>query len=304
MKKKLIALTIACTLLGSVAVNAAQTGVLSIDGQKIATSYAEDNTIMVPVREVSEALGYTVDWIGESKTVTLTKGAVYITCTIGTDGYTFARTAPMPLGKAPEIKDGKTLVPIELFTELAEMTASIDGTDVNIITETELKGSGIIQKAEDGTISVIDTELGEIVLHISDDTEITDVDGNALTPDAIADGCEVDVVYGDAMMDSLPPQNVPKSIVIKNVAENDANDNVTESLSITGTVSIDEDGNICVVSDDEAAPYKEVVLVVTEDTTGDNIAPKDGDKITATFSPNMTRSIPPQSTAFSINTAE
>jgi hypothetical protein len=295
MKKKIFAILLTGAMLANVAgVFAAEKGGFYVDGQAVSTTVVEDNKIMVPVRDAAQALGFEVEWTAQSKTVTLTKGAVYITFAIGNDGYTFAKTAPMPLGRAAEIKDGVTFVPVELFTELMELNASIDGGDVNIITVTELKGSGVVKELSDSTITFEDSEIGEVLLHIGDDTVLTDSEGNTLELGDIAVGSELDVVYGDAMMESLPPQNVPKSIALKAAAN-------VESLTIIGTVEENEDGFIHVVSDDKEAQYAEVVLVLTDETIGDGLDAKVGDKVEATFSPIMTRSIPPQANVFTVN---
>jgi hypothetical protein len=298
MKKRLLALALTGIIMTApVGVFAQDNGSLYIDGQLVASTVTEDNKIMVPVRDAATALGYEVEWIAASKTVTLTKGAVYITFTIGTDGYTFARTAPMPLGKAAEIKNGTTYAPLELFTELMELDASIDEGDVNIVTVSELKGSGVVTESTDGTISFEDSVMGEVLLHIGENTEITDSEGNAVSLADITEDSELEVVYGDAMMDSLPPQNNPKSITVLSLAEKQSE----EYLTIKGEVTELEDGLMHVVSEDENALYPEVALVITDKTEGDGVNAVVGDKVEATFSYVMTRSIPPQSNAFTIN---
>ncbi len=298
MKKKIIAFTLTMALLtGAAGVNAAQNinGSFSVDGKEITT--VTDG--MVCVREAAEALGFKVEWIAESKTITLTKGAVYITFTIGEDGYTFARTAPMPLGAAPEIKNGKTYVPVELFTELMQLTASTDENGINIITINELTGNATVTAVSSGTITVKDKEIGEVVLHISKNTKITDADGNAVKAEVITEGSELEVVYGDAMTQSLPPQNNPKSIVVITKAEDNAEDNaIIDTLSITGSVTAIENGMIIVESDEDS--NNTVALKITDNTNG-NTDVKKGDKVTASYSPIMTRSIPPQSECFEIN---
>lgn len=298
MKKKIIAFTLTMALLtGAAGVNAAQNinGSFSVDGKEITT--VTDG--MVCVREAAEALGFKVEWIAESKTITLTKGAVYITFTIGEDGYTFARTAPMPLGAAPEIKNGKTYVPVELFTELMQLTASTDEKGINIITVNELTGNANVTDISSGTITVKDKEIGEVVLHISKNTKITDADGNAVKAEVITEGSELEVVYGDAMTQSLPPQNNPKSIVVITKAADNAEDNaIMDTLSITGSVTAIENGMIIVESDEDS--NNTVALKITDNTNG-NTDVKKGDKVTASYSPIMTRSIPPQSECFEIN---
>ena len=75
-----------------------------------------DGRVMVPVRAIAEALGFKVTWDDETRMVII--GNI-ITFAPGKDYYTYARMAPISLGVAPELKDGRTYVPLSLFTEVA-----------------------------------------------------------------------------------------------------------------------------------------------------------------------------------------
>lgn len=86
------------------------------------TIFTEINgTEYFPVREVFEDMGFNIEWQNDTKTVIVEKLPLYITFTIGTDGYTIAKTAPIRLGAAPVIIDGKSYAPVSLFTDLLEM---------------------------------------------------------------------------------------------------------------------------------------------------------------------------------------
>ena len=74
--------------------------------------FEADGNVMIPLRALTEALGYTVEWQGETGTIILSRGPVYITMSAFEDGYTFSRTAPMMLGTAPMLIDGVTYVPV------------------------------------------------------------------------------------------------------------------------------------------------------------------------------------------------
>jgi hypothetical protein len=69
-------------------------------------AYAIGNEIMVPVRAVSEALGYTVGWDDESRSVT-----------VGDTAFTIGEQI-LNLPVAAELKDGFTYVPLKFFTEV------------------------------------------------------------------------------------------------------------------------------------------------------------------------------------------
>ena len=106
-----------------------------IEDAEIITS-AEDDITLFPVRKVFEEMGYTVEWNNETKNVAVVNLPHYITFTIGTDGYTFAKTAPIKLNKAPELIDGITYAPMTLLSEIIEMDASVDENN-NLIINTE-----------------------------------------------------------------------------------------------------------------------------------------------------------------------
>lgn len=92
-------------------------GEIIVEGKKIEASkpYNGLNTVMIPLRAVAEALGYNVTWDNETQTVMLNN---IITLSIGKDYYTYARTAPITLGVAPTLVQGRTYVPIEFFTDV------------------------------------------------------------------------------------------------------------------------------------------------------------------------------------------
>lgn len=85
---------------------------------------SEEGIIMVPLRQVAEALGYEVTWNGETQTVELTKGAHWTIVKIGEDNYNFARMI-VKLGAAPELKDSKTYVPVNFLEEVLQKTVEV-----------------------------------------------------------------------------------------------------------------------------------------------------------------------------------
>lgn len=87
----------------------------------------EDGVVMVPLRQITEALGYEVIWNGEDRSVELTKGPHWFLIKIGEDDYNFARMK-VQLGTIPELTESKTYVPLD-FIELmgAKLGYTIDG---------------------------------------------------------------------------------------------------------------------------------------------------------------------------------
>ncbi|MGF7184242.1 hypothetical protein GGQ84_000325 [Desulfitispora alkaliphila] len=78
----------------------------------------DQGTIMVPLRAISEAIGYEVNWNQKLNSVTVGKG---ISVKIGEDNYICMKMAPIQLGTAPELKDGKTYVPLNFFRKVVNM---------------------------------------------------------------------------------------------------------------------------------------------------------------------------------------
>ncbi len=95
------------------------------------SAYTNKNgTFMVPLRAIAENLKFDVNWEGKTKTVMLGKG---ICLTIGKDNYIYMKTAPIQLGTAPEIVDGKTFVPISFFKDVLGMkTVNVSGSEIVI----------------------------------------------------------------------------------------------------------------------------------------------------------------------------
>lgn len=94
-------------------------------GEKVITNiYKENDTLMVPLREIAETLGFTVEWDGELKAVMLNSGMYSLK--IGENAYVKGKMMPQPLKAAPVIKvDDLTYVPVEYFTEVLEAGDSI-----------------------------------------------------------------------------------------------------------------------------------------------------------------------------------
>lgn len=70
---------------------------------------------MIPLRATATALGYEVNWLGETKEIMIGNG---ISLKVGVDQYNYMKMAPIQLGTAPEMVDGTTFVPLQFFTEV------------------------------------------------------------------------------------------------------------------------------------------------------------------------------------------
>ncbi|MEG1441123.1 MAG: copper amine oxidase N-terminal domain-containing protein [Oscillospiraceae bacterium] len=176
----------------------------------IAGVMVEDH-LTVPVRAVAEQLGYTVEWHEADNSITLTKGARQMKLALGSDEYSFGRMAPVKLGMAPVLVDDSTThVPIEFVTDIMGCTYSKneDGT-LKIVSPSIVSVKEIMK---DGSILVNDGFLGDVVLHISDETVFT----NGTKADLKVDGV-LGVEYSQVMTASMPPQTTAVSINFENV---------------------------------------------------------------------------------------
>ncbi|WP_244269530.1 copper amine oxidase N-terminal domain-containing protein [Natronincola ferrireducens] len=78
----------------------------------------EEGIVMVPLRAIAEALGFHINWNSQQKTITLDKT---ISLTVGEDYYTYMKTAPIHLGAAPVVVEGRTFVPLSFFKKVTKM---------------------------------------------------------------------------------------------------------------------------------------------------------------------------------------
>ena len=119
---------------------------LDLGSQKLfAEKDAKGNTVlMVPLRAISEALGFKVAW--KDRSAFVDDGQMHTTITIGKDEYSATTsveglagaTGLFSLGAAPQIVDNRTYVPLQIFEILmgnVEGMFKLDGTTVTIDTK-------------------------------------------------------------------------------------------------------------------------------------------------------------------------
>lgn len=100
-----------------------------------------DHAHMYPVREMSEILGYTVEWNDEEKSCLVSSETVpSVKFYIGEDKYIYGADAVAELKAVPEIKDGRSYVPSTFFSKFfsLDMRNMPDGT-VNITSPVEVQ---------------------------------------------------------------------------------------------------------------------------------------------------------------------
>lgn len=186
---------------------------------KVYTS--EEGTIMIPLRTISEALGYEVKWNMEKRVIELTKGAHFITAKAEEDYYTFGKMAPMKLGTASELLEGRTYVPLNFVNDVLRIDGQVDETGVITISsekETYIKKTGTINKviSREKTNQILIGDMTDgIILNITDQTEITTKDNEKLTFEDLKEGMEIEAFHDLIMTMSLPPISNAQKIIVK-----------------------------------------------------------------------------------------
>lgn len=109
-------------------------GTIVVNGKELALSEGDtiinsDNTVMLPLRTIAESLGYEVVWNDENSTAELRNGARTMLVKIGNKNYGKLKMN-IHLDNAPTIVNGKTLVPVEFFTDVMNLKVEISNSHV------------------------------------------------------------------------------------------------------------------------------------------------------------------------------
>lgn len=98
---------------------------IKVDGKRVSfpdeQPYIEDGTTLVPIRFISEALGYKVDWEQSTETVIMTSGETVIRLPIGSTTVT-VNGAPQEVSKAAIVRNDRTFVPLRYISEVTGCT--------------------------------------------------------------------------------------------------------------------------------------------------------------------------------------
>lgn len=229
MNKRILSGILAAMMLGSsVVVVAAEVN----DNKKIEVTTRETIALekfnpienkgatLIPVRELSETLGYKVEWKESEKGVELSKGPNYTSIKIGVNSYFYARMAPVELSSEPILHGGATYVPFEFFEEILREDVKLVNGNV-VINGGKVDKPNVKQEQSEGAItSIFYTDRGasirviankkssqnDIVLHIDEDTKLVNVSNKAIKPEDLKVGNKVVVELPEIMTMSLPPQ--------------------------------------------------------------------------------------------------
>ncbi len=143
MKKLISILLLLCMLLSLSVINTAADNTITIivDTKAVDCSlYGQEPVIvegrtLVPLRAVFEALGATVAWDDQTKTITSTKGAMVVTLQVGSTTLSVNGAVKM-LDVPAQIMNGRTMVPVRAVAEAFSCKVEWDGATrtVNVTT--------------------------------------------------------------------------------------------------------------------------------------------------------------------------
>jgi len=123
---------------------------------------------MLPLRESLESLGYTITWNGETQSIDIQKGAQRTSVKIGDNNYFKNRMAPRPLSAAPAIVEGKTVVPVEFFAEILDLTVQIEEGAMTIQEGMATIHRGFVKEVKSD-------ETGRTTITLTKDMDSTDI---------------------------------------------------------------------------------------------------------------------------------
>lgn len=104
---------------------------LNLNSKRLNLDYlmhkTEDNQLMVPLRQVTEALGFNIFWDQESKSVKIEKDGYSSSLTIGSNEYQYYDMI-LEL-TAPQLIDSKTYVPLDFIKDIlvTDVEVTMDG---------------------------------------------------------------------------------------------------------------------------------------------------------------------------------
>lgn len=117
----------------------------------------ENERTLVPMRAIFEALGAKVDWNGETRTVTATRGDDVMKITIDSNEL-FKNDEAITLDVPAKIVDDSTLVPVRAVSESFDAKVSWDGETQSVIIATDVQPIETISPTEEPTATIEPTE--------------------------------------------------------------------------------------------------------------------------------------------------
>ncbi len=211
--KRILKLTLALLLIFSVGVGAREIKI-TIDGKEVKTDVApfiENSRTLVPVRFISETLGYKVDWNEGDRSVKITKDEKSIGLKIGSTEVTVedkGKTTTETIDVAPSIKEDRTFVPVRFISETMGLNVGWDDetSTVKITTNplaTTLNGE------EEKFVKEFVALQNELAAKTRDLRDVFFKNADGYTTESATAKLEEYVVEFDALVEKAKALNVP-----------------------------------------------------------------------------------------------
>ncbi len=180
--------------------------------------YPKEGVTMLPLREVAEGkLNLKVKWVEATQSIEIGDGPSWTSIKVGRNRYFFARIAPFELSHAPEIKNGRTYVPIDFFTKVLnyEIKAAAEEFLFGFIKRVTItdKSQSILVAATERNKSI-----DEVLFRIGADTKIVNESEKPFNITDLKVGTKVKVSLPKMLTLSLPPQGTSEKIIITDTA--------------------------------------------------------------------------------------
>lgn len=137
--------------------------IVSVNGSKLSLDTApiiENGRVLVPFRNILEALGATVNWDKNSNTITAEKGGNIVKLTIG-QKRAFKNDTEIPIDVAAKVVSNRTMVPLRFIAEA--FGAKVDWDDklqkVSIVTDEAKRIKAKVVRAIDG--DTVEVKIGD-----------------------------------------------------------------------------------------------------------------------------------------------
>ncbi|PQP83622.1 copper amine oxidase [Paenibacillus sp. PCH8] len=294
---------------------------VSVNSAAISDGYwnKDGKVAMIPLRDLTEALGIELAWNKENKTAELTRGTLWTQVITGKDQYSVNKML-LTLGTAPEITSGKLYVPVSFAEKVLHAQVKTTGNQIAISSEEDVKTvteRGVITRISNQddykSIQIGGAGLDGIVLNLNEDTKFISAEGKEIALTDLSIGMNVEAEHSQITTRSLPPQTPTYQVTVLDTTSESA----TQPKDILGTAgTIDhvktDNGSISQIEITgtrltETAP-DHVVLNINKDTMlvnqeGEAVKAEElttGAKVIGFYSPVLTRSLPPIGTAWKV----
>lgn len=161
-RKTLLTLIFSCLFLVS-SVFAGQDIKIIFNGEELKLDVApvvQNQTTLIPLRHVFEAFGASVQWDGESQTITAEKDGIVIWLQLN-NKIAKVGDKEVELLAAPIAIDGRTLVPLRFVSESFGAVTDWDPETKTITINTEAEESSTEESTEENAEEIVDEEVQE-----------------------------------------------------------------------------------------------------------------------------------------------